>query len=1138
MSSINEQISSFRQQWLAIMASVTAFLAIFGINLPKPTTTSTDSKSSVQSEGVEVRASVRNRPASITPQEWEDPLEELTDIFAETAPEDLSERKIHEVLRGRRPGLALKILEEALQSRDSRPSELLITIQVVPGQSRLNSKEARMLWGHAFRMALSDGGFSIVQENYLAAYECTIKTDIPGEKDLPRTISLPMRLYQKSNQLSAMEVGRDSKTTEEKQYQFLLNFWLEEDYLGKEPWKCLKALRDKIVEDLIPEKGKTATWAIIGPGRSGTLEAMEPAWETDKDIDEHKFVLPGDLHLGDEKLGKPLYWINAHCTVPLTRLWNQPGSSQGQKIRWIQATPDDRKMLKLLATELRTRLAPAGIPAIQSRISKDWRASQHRSILLFFEQDSEFGKNLCTTLANELRVGDGESSPWSFECRMIPYLRGVGFVNRSEQDPKAVDSTSNQVADYFRRTLEEEPMRLVDVLEKKEQPLAIGILGGELPDKLALLREIRARYPQSLVFTNDLKIQYLNQDTLPLFRNVLVAAHAPLKQEFSVYEKGRRDKPSADVDSTEKENAIGEAGIKPKPPTSVSFRDEVQATLWYGYQRLFAEVFPQNELPGKGAGVVSPETEPPAMIFEVGNRAFWESRSVESSWLQRMSGGFCVFLLFAFPWLHRRWIIQRLEWDSEVQSVATASRLVAVEQWIQGLLPARVRIEATRLGKNVPLLVTCLMVILVCCWPVNSLSEASWIKPSQEGFFASVVASLVNNTMTFFTGVSVMPSILTLTFCLPFTFWPALKKEIERTAFQDHAGRTGKIHEEHGMEGRLASIDELVGFLGARRIPSRSEKWSAVSVPSQEEGWQKYFRSHWRAPILYGLFGLIVGMVIAWFTGRHWVIQISALATISSALVRGTSARRAILIAFLVCMGIEQLAWIFGDYASVPARDHAVRAIGSSIFAVAYWWLLVGLIKLFIQQFQLKAMLRDATNHVTKAQSSHRLMPVNMEVLADKVRNVDHLMIRIQDASRLISRDLLHLSLVGLVICFARMPWFDAWGMSVATWLTIVIPMTAPFISSILLRRTAFEFRGSCHRYLSNLEYQLSELPDTKALLEMTERWHQRVNSHNQGVFSPLDQDPLVSMGVSLLVAFSSGPQGDFLRKMFGFLMI
>jgi ABC-type multidrug transport system fused ATPase/permease subunit len=289
---------------------------------------------------------------------------------------------------------------------------------------------------------------------------------------------------------------------------------------------------------------------------------------------------------------------------------------------------------------------------------------------------------------------------------------------------------------------------------------------------------------------------------------------------------------------------------------------------------------------------------------------------------------------------------------------------------------------------------------------------------------------------------------------------------------------------------------------------------------------------------LYGLFGLIVGMVIAWFTGRHWVIQISALATISSALVRGTSARRAILIAFLVCMGIEQLAWIFGDYASVPARDHAVRAIGSSIFAVAYWWLLVGLIKLFIQQFQLKAMLRDATNHVTKAQSSHRLMPVNMEALADKVRNVDHLMIRIQDASRLISRDLLHLSLVGLVICFARMPWFDAWGMSVATWLTIVIPMTAPFISSILLRRTAFEFRGACHRYLSNLEYQLSELPDTKALLEMTERWHQRVNSHNQGVFSPLDQDPLVSMGVSLLVAFSSGPQGDFLRKMFGFFMI
>ncbi|MFM8327314.1 MAG: hypothetical protein ACKN9U_20840, partial [Pirellulaceae bacterium] len=362
-----------------------------------------------------------------------------------------------------------------------------------------------------------------------------------------------------------------------------------------------------------------------------------------------------------------------------------------------------------------------------------------------------------------------------------------------------------------------------------------------LPDKLALLREIRARYPQSLVFTNDLKIQYLNQDTLPLFRNVLVAAHAPLKQEFSVNEEGRRDKPSAEVDSTEKGNGLGEAGINPKPRTSVSFRDEVQATLWYGYQRLFAEVFPKYQMPEKGAREAGTVTEPPAMIFEVGNRAFWESRSVDSSWLQRISGGFCVFLLFAFPWLHRRWIIQRLEWDSEVQSVATGSRLVAVEQWIQGLLPARVRIEATRLGKNVPLLLTCLMVILVCCWPVNSLSEASWIKPSQGGFFSSVVALLVNNTMTFFTGVSVVPSILTLTFCLPFTFWPALKKEIERTAFQDHAGRTGKIHEEHGMEGRLENIDELVGTLGGRKIPGRNAESVPVSETLQGNEWRRYF---------------------------------------------------------------------------------------------------------------------------------------------------------------------------------------------------------------------------------------------------------------------------------------------------------
>lgn len=1144
----NEQLASFRQQWLAIVASVTALLAIFGINLPAPRTPDSDGRSNAQIVEKFDSTTGINRPATITPHEWEDPLDELERIFAEKAPGNPSEDLIHGVLRGKQPELVRKILRESLQ-QESTKTELLITIQVVPGQARLNSKEARTLWGHAFRLALSDEEFSLEQENYLASFECEIQTAIPGQGDLKRSITLPMRLYKKPIGSGAGESGKGGA-----KHAFLLNFWLVEDYLGKAPWGSLKAVRDAIVQQLIPSDITSNTWAIIGPGRSGILQAMEPAWQSIEDVMSVDAKLPGEIFFEENGSTKPIYWVNAHCTVPLKTLWKQKGKSKGgQKIEWIQATPDDEQMLKLLAGELRTRLAPAGIPAIQAVLSSPGRANQQRSVLLFYEQDSEFGKNLCTTLRKELTESKtnknhsrNPSESWTFDCRLIPYLRGVGFVSGTAQDPNAVDSSSSQVADYFRRTLEEEPLRLVDALEKKEQPLAIGILGGELPDKLALLREVRARYPQSLVFTNDLKIQYLNPDTLPLFRNVVVAAHAALKQEFRspfVPTPGQPPSNLSDgVSTAAPDDGTLEDGAVGKRETSVSFRDEVQATLWMGYRRLFAKVFPGSGPSPEGAGEADStralkDPIPAAVIVEVGNRAFWESSQSRSSWLQRLFGGLCIFLLFAFPWMHRRWTIGGMSRDSALELGGHKEPQFFMEAVAQRKLPSQVLKETTRIWKNLPLVVTCLIVFVACCWPVNALSEAEWIKPGQ-GFLSQMGTLLVNNTMTLFTGVSVVPSILILVLCLPFTFWPALKKEIERTVFQDHSLETVRAHEEQGMESRLENIGKLVGQVGGRHDDFETPGSTREMEKVDWSDWRKYLSGSTRAPILYGAFGLLAGVVIGWYTGRHWVLQISLLASISSSLVRSLSARNAIWIAFLTCMGIELFAWLFSDYSTVPARDNAVRAIGSNVFSVAYWWLLVGLVKLFIQQFHLRQMLRDATRHVTKAISANRIKAVDLDVLAKNVDHVDQLMIRIQDASRLISRDLLHLTVVGLFICFARMPWFDAWGMSVATWLTIVLPMAAPFVSSIRLRQTAFGFRGACHRYLNDLEYLCSGKPEGNVGLELTERWHKRIDSHNRGVFSPLDQDPLISIGLSLLVAFSSGPQGDLIRKMMGFFMI
>ncbi len=53
---------------------------------------------------------------------------------------------------------------------------------------------------------------------------------------------------------------------------------------------------------------------------------------------------------------------------------------------------------------------------------------------------------------------------------------------------------------------------------------AVGVLGGDIYDKLILLRSLREKYPQAIFFTTDLDARLWHPDHLPFTRNLVVAS--------------------------------------------------------------------------------------------------------------------------------------------------------------------------------------------------------------------------------------------------------------------------------------------------------------------------------------------------------------------------------------------------------------------------------------------------------------------------------------------------------------------------------------------------------------------------------------------------------------------------------------
>ncbi len=1052
-----ENNSSLQKQWLSLVAIVTASLAFVGFN--SPSTTTSDEQRREQKEGT------RNL-LSFPARNWEDPfaqakeakssqkttgntsslqqgdLVSLLDTLLELVRGESIEKiqmgkvdtlptldKLLELLRGE----SMEKIQQKSSNTPSTPEKtrLLVTLSIVKASDLPDSVENRIRIRHATELVLSNYQFYPLLSDRISYVSMKgLTSHLTDTRSQKVDLQVPVKLYHNT-------------TTG----QFVLNLWLDQDSLGVKPWRFIASLLDQIKSPHLKQLLRPlSAVAIVGPLDSDVLQKMEP----DERTDDEFALRAGEKYAIDSVAPfdgwSSIHWISASSTVPRGILWGEgepykPKEKNRVRIDFLPIIDLDGRLISVLTYELKSRLG--------SSVAT-------RQLLLFVEQDQKYGRNLGSMLRDEFE---------SFDTKIIPYLRGLSDTKASPDS----FSTGAAVSDYFQRTLARTTESWSYADAESFKPAAIGILGGTWSDKMLLLQVVRKRFPQSLVFTNDCDVRYIDPQHLPVTRNLIIASHQD---------------PMPRVERSDTELS------------SIAFRDEYQATHFIGVSTLISKVFP---LAYQSGPKLLKQEKYGSCVFEVATAGLLKmpSKAEETNPFSPVVGaigaGLAILGLFLFPFAFQIprlfvWSFASLSEEGKVRTEEPSPQEKAWVKWLWYWSP----------------IFACLLVIVFSVAFVPKL-ESSGIRFSN-----------------LFSGVSVVPSILLLAISIPGTF---------RKTFRP-AGRLVSRPAE-----RLDSRNEQTN-----RIQEKVQEWQRMTNEVQfslgpfGELAKKIDQSF--TPILrqvaVATLSLIIGIAgfFTWYwTDDVWLLQIGLLGLLTCCLPSSRAMQAATMVTILIGLGIGILRFYAHDYSLVPARDSLLRAVGSCCFVVAYWWLLVGLLKLIVYYWRLRHSLRNAG----------RVLDVYRET---KVINrhdageIYTILTETGELSQRISADLGTLTLIGLLVCVARLPIFDAWGMSFATWLTIVLPMALPFVFAIVFRRRAKRFRESAARFLERsikkVEMNAADSDmDPKAIEDLLSRF----NTYDKGAFAPLDRDPIISAGFAILFALFSGPNNDIPRKLISLFM-
>ncbi len=337
--------------------------------------------------------------------------------------------------------------------------------------------------------------------------------------------------------------------------QKILVLWLKDESFLSRPLMYLRKLNSRLRkwgqqrtgdQNTIPERGLK----ILGPASSGTLSVMlheKVGGECETPAPQSDMVHTGVLQ---ENAGRECE--HGTSTVDLeiyswgaTAEFENDFSEKHPNVHFVRTIATDGILIDAILEELRLRDAYP-LPEVALGAT-EWR--EPASIALISEWDSHYGRKLPETFVKKVVARYNKTFPQEIHKRDITwiypfsYMRGLDGLlpdhatsrpssgtakEQSEKEEKAETierPVGNSQFDYLRRLA-----RQLSELDNQIRGgggrgiRAIGVLGGDVYDKMLVLQAMYRLFPDVVFFTTDLDARLLHPGELKWTRNLVVAS--------------------------------------------------------------------------------------------------------------------------------------------------------------------------------------------------------------------------------------------------------------------------------------------------------------------------------------------------------------------------------------------------------------------------------------------------------------------------------------------------------------------------------------------------------------------------------------------------------------------------------------
>lgn len=344
--------------------------------------------------------------------------------------------------------------------------------------------------------------------------------------------------------------------------------------LDDRPLQRLAKLRDDVKRHCLPTSAaadpSAFSFSVLGPANSQTLRTMTRELQS---LSERR----ADDAAAAPPFGEAFDLYSAFATAPAKEILGEgkrrpggratPGGEEDCRaaldesycrlrvlfrdngLRFHRVIATDNAAAEALVDELEGRAVPVRSATAQ--------ATSRHHVAIVSEWDTYYGRRLpavflraagleaaCETDPSELTAEIRASSAFAQECRVMrfSYLRGLDGEGpktatvapkdtAARGTEKLLRAPSAELAeglsqfDYLRRLasrIQDENERLRR--EHRGEIGAIGVLGSDVYDKIAILRALKPAFPRVIFFTTDLDARLLAAEHLEWTRNLVVAS--------------------------------------------------------------------------------------------------------------------------------------------------------------------------------------------------------------------------------------------------------------------------------------------------------------------------------------------------------------------------------------------------------------------------------------------------------------------------------------------------------------------------------------------------------------------------------------------------------------------------------------